>query len=42
VVDAIPEDALSTEPEGLWSVVLARQPGLLGHLSGYPDDPSAN
>ena len=42
VVDAIPEDALSTEPEGLWSVVLARQPGLLGHLSGYPDDLSAN
>jgi putative transcriptional regulator len=42
VVDALPEDALTTSPEGLWQVVLARQPGLLGHLAGYPDDPSVN
>ena len=42
VVDALPEDALTTSPEDLWQVVLARQPGLLGHLAGYPDDPSVN
>jgi putative transcriptional regulator len=42
VVDAIPEDALTTSPEDLWRIVLGRQPGLLGHLAGYPDDPSVN
>ena len=28
--------------EDLWRIVLGRQPGLLGHLAGYPDDPSVN
>ena len=42
VVDALPEDALATSPEDLWRIVLGRQPGLLGHLAGYPDDPSVN
>jgi hypothetical protein len=42
VVDALPEDALTTSPEDLWRIVLGRQPGLLGHLAGYPDDPSVN
>ena len=42
VVDARPEDALTTSPEELWRIVLGRQPGLLGHLAGYPDDPSVN
>ena len=42
VVDALPEDALTTSPEELWRIVLGRQTGLLGHLAGYPDDPSVN
>ncbi len=42
VVDALQEDALTTSPEDLWRIVLGRQPGLLGHLAGYPDDPSVN
>ena len=42
VVDALPEDALTPSPEELWQAVLGRQPGLLGHLAGYPDDPRLN
>jgi len=42
VVDAHPEDAVVEEPTELWRMVLGRQPGLLGHLDGYPDDPSMN
>ena len=42
VVDAHPDDAVGSEPEDLWRVVLGRQPGLLGHLAGYPDDPTMN
>lgn len=42
VVDGLPEDALTPSPEELWQAVLGRQPGLLGHLAGYPDDPRLN
>jgi len=42
VVDAFPEDAVAEEPTDLWRVVLGRQPGLLGHLEEYPDNPSMN
>ena len=42
VVDAHPEDAVVEEPTDLWRTVLGRQPGLLGHLDGYPDDPAMN
>lgn len=43
VVDAEPDDALSTRPEGLWRAVLARQPRReLKLLASYPPDPSLN
>jgi len=42
VVDARPDDVVGSEPEDLWRMVLGRQPGLLGHLAGYPDDPALN
>ena len=42
VVDAHPGDAVVEKPTDLWRMVLGRQPGLLGHLDGYPDDPSMN
>ena len=34
--------AVVEEPTALWRMVLGRQPGLLGHLDGYPDNPSMN
>lgn len=42
VVDAAPDDALSPDPEGLWSAVLRRQRGRLAIHAFFPDDPSAN
>ncbi len=42
VCDADAEDALTTEPEGLWSDVLRRQGGRLAMVSTYPEDPSLN
>ena len=42
VLDAEPMDALTDDPLGLWASVLARQPGLLGRMAAYPDDPSVN
>jgi putative transcriptional regulator len=42
VVDAEPEDALTDDPRGLWRRVLARQPGMIGLLADYPEDPAAN
>jgi len=42
VLEAQPLDATSTDPQGLWSAVLARQTGLLGQMGAYPDDPSVN
>lgn len=42
VVDAHPDDAVTTDPANLWSAVLARQPGSTAWLARYPDDPSLN
>jgi putative transcriptional regulator len=42
VVSARPDDALSTNPEGLWSQVLRRQPGRLALFANFPPDPALN
>jgi putative transcriptional regulator len=42
VLDADPEDALSSQPGGLWRFVLKRQGGKLALVSNFPSDPSLN
>jgi putative transcriptional regulator len=42
VLDADPEDALSSEPGGLWRFVLRRQGGKLALLANFPADPNMN
>jgi putative transcriptional regulator len=42
VLDADPEDALTSEPGGLWRFVLRRQGGKLALVSNFPADPSMN
>jgi putative transcriptional regulator len=42
VVDSMPDDVFSTEPERLWSDVLRRLPGEAAFLSTRPDDPNLN
>jgi putative transcriptional regulator len=42
VVDALPGDALSEDPAGLWRRVLRRQHGRLAWLANHPLDPSVN
>lgn len=42
VLDAEPADALATDPDGLWSTVLARQPGRLAWFANCPPDPRVN
>jgi putative transcriptional regulator len=42
VVDALPEDATTDEPDGLWRRVLRRQPNPLRLFAHYPDDVTAN
>lgn len=42
VVDAVPADAFSTDPENLWSTVLRRQGGELAFVSLFPEDPALN
>lgn len=42
VVDAAPSDALSPDPEQLWSDVLRRQRGRLAMHAFFPADPSSN
>ena len=42
VLDADPEDALSSEPGGLWRFVLKRQGGHLALVSSFPADPTMN
>ncbi len=42
VVDAEPGDPFTDDPEGLWSAVLARQPGDLAFVATFPEDPSMN
>ena len=41
-VDAEAEDVFTTDPEGLWRLVLRRQPGPLRLLSTFPEDPTWN
>jgi putative transcriptional regulator len=42
VVDAIPEDAFTQDPDRLWRTVLRRQLNELAFISTDPDDPSLN
>lgn len=42
VLEADPEDALSSQPIGLWRFVLKRQGGKLAIVSNFPADPSMN
>jgi putative transcriptional regulator len=42
VVDALPEDAFTTEPDGLWRRVLRRQPPPLSLVASFPADPALN
>ena len=42
VLDADPEDALSSQPIGLWRFVLKRQGGQLALVSSFPADPTMN
>ena len=42
VVDAEQDDALSTNPDGLWRSVLRRQSGSLSIYANFPSDPSLN
>lgn len=42
VLDADPEDVLSSMPGGLWRFVLKRQGGRLALVANFPADPSMN
>ena len=42
VIEADPEDALSSQPVGLWRFVLKRQPGKLALVANFPIDPTMN
>lgn len=42
VLPAVPDDAFSDDPDGLWSAVLRRQGGPYALLSLMPPDPSLN
>jgi putative transcriptional regulator len=42
VVDALPRDAFSEDPSGLWHEVLRRQQGHLAMFGFFPDDPRVN
>jgi len=42
VLDALPEDALTSEPGELWSAVLRRQRGHLRLLARHPTNPELN
>jgi len=42
VIEAAADDLLDPEPMSLWSRVLSRQPGAIGRLGNYPDDPWVN
>jgi putative transcriptional regulator len=42
VLDADPEDALTSQPGGLWRFVLRRQGGKLALVSNFPPDPTMN
>lgn len=42
LVDSLPTDAFTGEPEDLWREVLRRQGGDLALVATYPEDPSLN
>lgn len=42
VVDARPDDAMSSHPDELWQAVLRRQRGKLAMYANFPPNPSAN
>lgn len=42
VVDAEVGDVFTDEPDGLWSRVLARQPGSVAWAASFPEDPRWN
>ncbi len=42
ILDAVPDDPFSDEPESLWKRVLRRQGGSLALVASYPDDPRHN
>jgi putative transcriptional regulator len=42
VLDADPEDALCSQPGGLWRFVLKRQGGQLALVANFPADPTMN
>lgn len=42
VVDAVPDDVLTAEPDGLWRRVLRRQGGDLAIVSTFAEDASLN
>ena len=42
LLDADPDDALCTEPGGLWGAVLRRQGGSLALVASFPADPNLN
>jgi len=42
VVEALPEDAMSSSPDHLWQAVLRRQGGSMALFAAYPPDPSLN
>lgn len=42
ILDALPVDALTDEPESLWTEVLRRQGGRLALFAACPPDPSLN
>jgi putative transcriptional regulator len=42
VVDAAPDDIVTSDPDGLWARVVRRQPGRMAWFANCPLDPSAN
>lgn len=42
VVDASPDDVVTSDPAHLWAAVLRRQRGEVAWFANHPDDPSAN
>ena len=42
VLDALPDDAFTAEPEALWARVLKRQGPPIAFAAGYPADPTLN
>ena len=42
VVEALPDDVFTADPERLWRSVMRRQGGRLASMGLYPDDPALN